>query len=145
MEEKKYYGQQCQDELINIAFRHLHENLVNEIIGFCRAYGITIDEFYLNADCLKDSIKAGSWQPCTDSCLKFDKFPKEKVAFANEIDKAWDTYNSETFDNYSYKDNIKKKAENMEEGFKNIYGISYKEFKELTKDINPKEPFLFSM
>ena len=77
MEEKKYYRQQCQDEQINIAFKHLHENLVNEIIGFCRAYGITIDEFHMNADCLEDSIKVGSWQPCTDSSLSFEKFTED--------------------------------------------------------------------
>ena len=142
---KKFYGQQCQDELLNIAFGHLHENLINEIIGFCKAWNVSIDEVYLNADYLENSIKIGSWQPCTDSCLRFDKFAKEKVLFAEKIDKVWDAYNSKTSDNYSYKDNIKKKAENMEEGFKNIYGISYKEFKELTKDINPMEPFLFSM
>lgn len=145
MEDKKFYGQQCQDELLNTAFGHLHENLINEIIGFCKAWNVSIDEVYLNADCLENSIKFGSWQPCTDSCLKFDKFTKEKVLFAEKIDKVWDAYNSEVSDDYSYKENLKKKAENMEEGFKNIYGITYKEFKELTKDINPMEPFLFSM
>ena len=88
MEEvKKYYGQQCQDEKINIAFRNLHKNLVNEIIGFCKAWGISIDEIHLNADCLEDSIKAGSWQPCTDSCFILEKFSDDyKKAFL-EIDK----------------------------------------------------------
>ena len=75
--KKKYFGQQCQDEKINIAFRNLHKNLINEIIGFCNAYGITIDEIHLNADCLEDSIKAGSWQACTDSSLRFDKYSQE--------------------------------------------------------------------
>ena len=28
--KKKYFGQQCQDEKINIAFRNLHKNLINE-------------------------------------------------------------------------------------------------------------------
>jgi len=41
----------CKDEKINIAFNHFHENLVNEVIGFCRAYGITdIDEVVFNID-----------------------------------------------------------------------------------------------
>ena len=76
-DNRKYPGQQCQDEKITMAFRHLHENLVNEIIGFCRAYGISIDEFHMNADCLEYSIKAGSWQACTDSYLSFEKFTDE--------------------------------------------------------------------
>ena len=76
-DNRKYPHQQCQDEKLNIAFRHLHEHLVNETIQFCRAYGITIDEFHLNADCLEESIKHGSWQPCTDSCLSFDKYSQE--------------------------------------------------------------------
>lgn len=76
-DNREYPGQQCQDKKLNIAFRHLHENLVNEVIQFCRAYGIIIDEFHLNADNLENSIKTGSWQACTDSCLKFDKFTQE--------------------------------------------------------------------
>lgn len=76
-DNRKYYGQQCQDDSINIAFRNLHKNIVNEIIGFCNAYGISIDEFHMSADCLEDSIKAGSWQACTDSSLRFDKFSQE--------------------------------------------------------------------
>lgn len=76
-DNRKYPGQKCQEDNLNIAFRHLHENLVNEVIQFCRAYGITIDGFHLNADELEDSIKFGSWQHCTDSCLRFDKFTQE--------------------------------------------------------------------
>ena len=76
-DKREYPGQQCQDEKINIAFRHLHEYLVNEVIQFCRAYNITIDEFRLNADDLEGSIKYGSWQSCTDSCLTFDKYSQE--------------------------------------------------------------------
>lgn len=76
-DNRKYYGQQCQDEKINNAFRNLHKNIVDEIIGFCNAYGISIDEFHISADCLEGSIKAGSWQPCTDSSLRFDKFSQE--------------------------------------------------------------------
>ena len=75
--EKEYYGQQCQDVKINKAFRNLHEHLVNEVIGFCKAWNISIDEFHLSADDLEDSIKTGYWQSCTDSCLRFDKFTQE--------------------------------------------------------------------
>lgn len=74
---RKYPGQQCQDEKINNAFRNLHKNIVDEIIGFCNAYGISIDEFHMSADCLEDSIKAGSWQACTDSSLQFEKYSQE--------------------------------------------------------------------
>ena len=94
MEEKKFYNQQCQDEQINIAFRHLHENLINEIIGFCKAWNVSIDEAYLNADCLEDSIKAGSWQPCTDSSLRFDKFSQEyKDIISNEKNVSEEEFN----------------------------------------------------
>lgn len=75
--EEKFYGQQCQDEELTLAFRDLHSKLVNEVIKFCVEHNITIDEFHLNADCLEDSIKEGSWQSCTDSCLSFDKFTDE--------------------------------------------------------------------
>lgn len=76
-DNKKYPLQQCQDDHITNAFRRLHERLIDEVIGFCRAYGISIDELHLNADSLEDSIKHGSWQSCTDSCLQFDKFTQE--------------------------------------------------------------------
>ena len=76
-DNRKYPGQQCQDPKINEAFRNLHEHLVNEVIGFCKAWNISIDEFHLSADDLEGSIKFGSWQACTDSCLQFDKFTQE--------------------------------------------------------------------
>ena len=63
----------CKDPKINEAFRNLHEKLVNEVIGFCKAWNISIDEFHLSADGLNESIKYGSWHPCTDSCLVFEK------------------------------------------------------------------------
>ena len=76
-DNRKYPGQQCQDERLNYKFRRLHSFLVNQVINFCKSNNILIDEFHLNADCLEGSIKAGSWQACTDSCLKFDKFTQE--------------------------------------------------------------------
>lgn len=74
MDERKYYGQQCQDDKINEDFRIFHKNLVNQVIQFCIQHNITIDEFSLKADCLEESIKYGSWQACTDSSFEFSKF-----------------------------------------------------------------------
>ena len=74
---RKYPGQQCQDDLLNQKFRVLHKQIVNAIIQFCKENDIVIDEFQLNADCLEDSIKAGSWQACTDSSLRFEKYSQE--------------------------------------------------------------------
>ena len=74
---RKYPGQQCQDENLNTAFRILHERLVNEVIEFCKDWHVLIDEFHLNADCLEESIRSGSWQPCTDSSLRFEKYSQE--------------------------------------------------------------------
>ena len=76
-DNRKYPFQQCQDEHLNDEFRMLHKNLVNMVINFCNIHNITIDEFHLNADELSESIKYGSWQACTDSCLTFDKFSEE--------------------------------------------------------------------
>lgn len=76
-DNRKYPMQQCQDDLLNQKFRVLHKQIVNAIIQFCKENDIIIDEFHLNADCLEESIKAGSWQSCTDSCLRFDKFTEE--------------------------------------------------------------------
>lgn len=76
-DNRKYPSQQCQNDRINYKFRQLHKHIINDIITFCNAYHISIDEFHMNADCLEDSIKAGSWQSCTDSCLSFEKFTDE--------------------------------------------------------------------
>lgn len=81
-DNKKFYGQQCQDEELTMKFRKFHEEIVNNIISFCKENNILIDEFHLNADSLENSIKAGSWQSCTDSCLSFEKFTEDyKKAF----------------------------------------------------------------
>lgn len=76
-DNRKYFGQQCQDDEINKKFRELHKKIVDEIILFCKENNIEIDEFYLSADCLEESIKYGSWQACTDSSLVFNKFTDE--------------------------------------------------------------------
>ena len=162
-DNRKYPGQQCQDSELNKKFRELHKNVVDIIIHFCKENNITINEFHLNADALEDSIKFGSWQSCTDSCLTFDKFDKSMVEFGEDINKAWDAYYDYRHnlfggpgngcDDYrdidsekeSYLTNLYKKARNMEEGFKNMYDITYREYKESIKDIDPKEPYLFSM
>ena len=90
---KKFPFQQCQDERLNYKFRQLHKYLVNQIINFCKSHNIIIDEFYLNADELSESIKFGSWQPCTDSCLTFHKFTdeyKDAVSMKKVVDdKEW--------------------------------------------------------
>lgn len=63
-------NEKTQDEKINYAFRNLHKNLVDEISGFFRAYGIEdADIVSLSIDGLKDSIKYGEWHPGTDSSL----------------------------------------------------------------------------
>jgi hypothetical protein len=82
-DNRKYYGQQCQDEKINIAFASLHTKLVNEVIQFCRTYNIDIDEFYLKADGISSSIPYGEWRPCTDSALTFYNDNKEEPFMYN--------------------------------------------------------------
>ena len=82
MENKKFYGQRCQDEELTMKFRALHYEIVNRIISFCKENNISIDEFHLNADGVDGSIPYGEWQSCTDSCLSFEKFTDEyKKAF----------------------------------------------------------------
>jgi len=76
-DNRKYPGQQCQNDRINYIFRQLHKHIINDIITFCNAYNISIDEFHMNADGLEDSIKAGSWQACTDSFFVLNKFTDE--------------------------------------------------------------------
>ena len=87
--EKKFYGQQCQDEELTMKFRDLHESLVNQVIAFCKENNIVIDEFHMAADDLSDSIKFGSWQSCTDSSLSFEKFTdewKDIITMKNVVD-----------------------------------------------------------
>lgn len=78
-DKRKYYGQQCQDDDLNIAFKNLHHKLVDEVIGFCKAWNISIDEFNLSADGLEYSIKFGSWHPSTDSSFSFMKFSNTDI------------------------------------------------------------------
>lgn len=159
-DNRKYPYQQCQDSELNKKFRTLHKQIVNAIIQFCKENDILIDEFHLNADGVSGSIQYGKWESCTDSCLTFDKFDKSMVEFAEDIDKAWDAYwnfdgcdgcicngrdDCRDCEESSLKSNLYKKARNMEDGFKNMYDITYKEYKESIKDIDPKEPYLFSM
>ena len=77
-DNRKYPGQQCQNDKINKAFREFHEKIVSEIILVCKKWNITIDEAFLHADGLKDSIKFEYWKPGTDSILRFDKFNNGK-------------------------------------------------------------------
>lgn len=74
---RKYFGQQCQDDEINMKFRDLHKKIVNEIIAFCKENNIVVDEIHLNADGVAASIPYGEWQACTDSYFGLDKFSDE--------------------------------------------------------------------
>ena len=74
---KKFPLQICQDEEITKKFRDLHTELVNKVISFCKENNIIVDELHLDADCLEDSIKAGSWQSCTDSAFSIIRFTDE--------------------------------------------------------------------
>ena len=67
MEQKKYFDQTCQDVETTEAFRQLHTKLVEEVIRFCHDNHIDANEFYLHADCLRESIKSAKWLPYTDS------------------------------------------------------------------------------
>lgn len=96
---RKYIGQQCQDDELNTAFRNLHKHLIDEIIGFCKAWKISIDVFRLDADKLDESIKCGSWQPCTDSSIVSLKFSEEyKKAFWDMDDEYLKTHTKEELD-----------------------------------------------
>jgi len=70
---KEFFGQECQDAEINRKYRELHLKLVNDVISFCKENSISVDELYLRADCLSESIKFGAWQPATDSCFELLK------------------------------------------------------------------------
>ena len=84
---RKFYGQQCQDEELNKKFRKFHEDIVNQIINFCKSNHILIDEFSLSADGLEGSIEKGSWQACTDSSFSFRKFDDDYKKAFMECDK----------------------------------------------------------
>lgn len=59
-------------------FYELHDNLVKEIINFCKKENINdVDMAYLSIDGLKFSIQEGQWLASTDSSLTlFDKNKK---------------------------------------------------------------------
>lgn len=73
-EDKKFYGQQCQDETITTEFRELHHEIVNKIIKFCNDHNIMIDEVTMRIYDINESIPYHSWQAPTDSALTFMKF-----------------------------------------------------------------------
>lgn len=81
--DNKYYGQICQDDELNEKFNKFHVEIVNKIILFCKENNIEIDSFTLYADCLKDSIKAGEWEPCTDSSFEFNITPTDEIDLEN--------------------------------------------------------------
>jgi len=87
MEDKKFCSQQCQNEEITKSFRQLHNEVVDLIVKWCHDNNVMIDEFNLNADCLEDSIKAGSWQSCTDSALTFMKFDNDYKRIFHQCDR----------------------------------------------------------
>jgi len=74
---RKYFGQQCQDDEINMKFKDLHKKIINEIIAFCKENNIVVDEIHLNADGVAESIPYGEWQACTDSYFGLNKFSNE--------------------------------------------------------------------
>lgn len=74
MKEKKYYGQQCQDDQLTKEFRELHTELVDKIIEFCNEHNIMIDEVSMKIYNIDESIPYSSWQSPTDSSLTFMKF-----------------------------------------------------------------------
>ena len=71
-----FYGQICQDSKTTKAFRKLHKDIIDKILKFCLKYNIDVDELFINADHLSDSIKFGEWQPGTDS--SFEMYVKDK-------------------------------------------------------------------
>jgi hypothetical protein len=75
--KERIYGQTCQDPELTDKFRKLHEELVNRVIQFCSDNSVTIDEFYLHADGVQESIPYASWQPCTDS--GFEMYSRESL------------------------------------------------------------------
>ncbi|MBO5631128.1 MAG: hypothetical protein J5965_18830 [Aeriscardovia sp.] len=56
---------------------------MNEVISFCKENNIVVDEFFLHADCLDESIKFGKWHPSTDSVFELSKMieDNEKQTF----------------------------------------------------------------
>ena len=94
-EDKKFYGQQCQDETITMEFRKLHQEIVNRIIKFCNDHDIMIDEVTMKIYDIDESIPYHSWQAPTDSALTFMKFSDdwkalmrcEKVVTKEEFEK----------------------------------------------------------
>ena len=87
---RKFPLQVCQDEEVTKKFRELHNELVNKVISFCKENNIIVDELHLNADCLEDSIKEGSWQSCTDSAFSIIRFTdeyKNVMSLKKKVDK----------------------------------------------------------
>jgi hypothetical protein len=72
-DSKDYFGQECLEAEINRKFRDLHLKIVNEVISFCKGNNIIVDELFLRADSLSESIKFGSWHPATDSQFELVK------------------------------------------------------------------------
>ena len=69
--------QECQDPELNRKFKDFHHRLVDEIITFLKENNISVSEFYLHADGLEGSIKAGKWLPETDSQCELSVLPED--------------------------------------------------------------------
>lgn len=62
-------------EKVKKEWAELHVELVNKVVRFCKEHGIEdVDEFWLSADMLSESIKYGEWCPMTDSPFELIKY-----------------------------------------------------------------------
>lgn len=76
-DNRLYPLQECQDPELNSKFRDFHHILFDEIITFLKENDISVYEFYLHTDGLEGSIKAGKWEPETDSQCSLSVLPED--------------------------------------------------------------------
>lgn len=75
---------------LHLAWRKLHDHLVQEVIDFCREHDIkNVDEVHFHADGLQESIQKGRWEPWTDSSMSLvvtgpDGWPDRRRPFLFE-------------------------------------------------------------
>lgn len=75
-----------RDAKLHEDFSKLHENLVNQVIKFCKDHNLTdIGVFDLYIDGIEYSTKFGEWCPATDSSCWFQKGHNDKKFFLHEI------------------------------------------------------------
>lgn len=79
--EGVFEGETNRNIELHTAFSKLHEDIVNEIITFCKRHNLTnVSLVGISIDGLNGSLDYGKWSPATDSSMEFYVVKKDETS-----------------------------------------------------------------